>query len=163
MARCRNSGSAPLLAFESQVPLSRAIAATTPKRVRRHPRTRRHSPGAQGPGTEKARSADKPERYPVSPRGFRAELLDGGHSHRLRAFRSLGDFELDALIFLKGAKTIPLDLRMVDEYVFCAAIRGDKTEALFVIEPLDGSLCHSNFFLFKMSVITFIHSQPTVT
>ena len=90
-------------------------------------------------------------------------MLDGGHSHSLRTFGPLGDFELNALIFLKGAKTIPLDLRMVDEYVFCASVRGDKTKALFVIEPLDGSLCHSNFFLFKMSVITFIHSRLTVT
>jgi hypothetical protein len=97
------------------------------------------------------------------PQGFRAELLDGAHSDSLRTLRPLGDFELNPLIFLKGAKTIPLDLRMVDEYVFCASVRGDKTEALFVIEPLDGSLCHSNFFLFKMSVITFIHSRLTVT
>jgi hypothetical protein len=35
-----------------------------------------------------------------APEVFRAESLDGGYSHRLRTFRSLGDFELDSLILL---------------------------------------------------------------
>ena len=92
---------------------------------------------------------NEPERYPVRPRGFRAESLDGGHSHRLRTFRSLVDLELDSLIFLKGAKTVPLDLRMVDENVFCAPVRGDKSETFFAAEPFHSSLCHTNFSLFK--------------
>jgi len=92
---------------------------------------------------------NEPERYPVRPRGFRAESLDGGHSHRLRTFRALVDLELDSLIFLKGAKTVPLDLRMVDENVFCAPVRGDKSETFFAAEPFHSSLCHTNFSLFK--------------
>jgi hypothetical protein len=67
------------------------------------------------------RPVDKPGRNAISPRGFRAEPLDGAHSHRLRTFRSLGDLELDSLILLKGSKAVLLDLGMVDEHIFCAA------------------------------------------
>ena len=62
-------------------------------------------------------------------------MLDGGHSHRLRAFRSLADLELDSLILLKGAKTVALDLRMVNEHIFRAAVRSDKAETLLAVEP----------------------------
>lgn len=85
---------------------------------------------------------------PNQLQGFRAEL-DGGHSHCLRAFRSLADLELDSLILLKGAKTVALDLRMVNEHIFCAAVRSDKAEALVAVEPFHGSLCHTNFSLFN--------------
>jgi hypothetical protein len=37
----------------------------------------------------------------------------------------------------------------VDEDVFFAAVRGDKAEALFTVEPFHGSLCHANSFSFK--------------
>ena len=69
--------------------------------------------------------------------------LDGGHSGCLRAFSSLADFELDALILLKRAITAPLDLRIVDEHIFCAAIRSDKAEAFFAVEPFHNSLRHT--------------------
>jgi hypothetical protein len=48
------------------------------------------------------------------------------------------------LILIEGAITVPLDLGMVDEHVFCAAVRGDKTEALFAVEPFNGSFCHTH-------------------
>jgi hypothetical protein len=99
---------------------------------------------------KKTRSTDAKPPGPFSPRGFRAESLESGHSHRLRTLRSLGDLELDSLILLKGTKTASLDLRMVDEYIFRAAVRGDKSEALLAVEPFHSSLCHTNFFsLFK--------------
>jgi|SRR5271157_1755702 len=108
------------------------------------------SPVAQKPlgPTNKAASKNWCETQ-SAPGVFVLKSLDGGHSHRLRTFGSLADFELDSLIFLKGAKTITLDLRMVDENVFCAAVRGDKSEALLAVEPFHSSLCHTNFSLFK--------------
>ena len=109
---------------------------------------------AQTPGNRLIKpSVDEPRRNPISPRGFRAESLDGGHSHRLRTLRSLADLELDSLVLLKGAKTVPLDLRMVDEHIFCAAIRGDEAESLLAVEPFNGSLCHTKLLSFQVSVI----------
>lgn len=75
--------------------------------------------------------------------------LDSGHSDRLGAFGALGDLELNSLILLKSAKTAPLDLGMVDEDVLLAAIRGDKSEAFFGIEPFHSSLRHTNFSLLQ--------------
>jgi hypothetical protein len=52
--------------------------------------------------------------------------LDAGYSDCLRAFRSLGDVELDSLAVFQRAIAARLDLRMVDEHILCAAIRSDK-------------------------------------
>lgn len=82
-----------------------------------------------------------------------AESLDGAHSCRLRTFRPLGDLELDSLILLKRAKTGPLDRRIVDEHIFCAVVRGNKAEALPLVEPFHGSLYHTNFSLLELDVI----------
>ncbi len=38
---------------------------------------------------------------------------------------------------------------MVDEHIFCAAIRGDKAEALLAVEPFHISLCHTNISFFS--------------
>jgi hypothetical protein len=66
---------------------------------------------------------------------------------------------LNSLILVKGAKTVPLDLRMVDEHVFFAAVRGDKAEALVIVKPFNGSLCHTNFSLFKRVSLRYTHNQ----
>jgi hypothetical protein len=89
----------------------------------------------------------------AQPQGFSCQWLDGRYSDSLRAFGSLADLELDSLILLKGAKTAPLDLRMVDEYIFFAAVRGDESKTLVVVEPFHSSLRHTNFSLFKRNVI----------
>src|ERR1700743_509598 len=81
--------------------------------------------------------------------GLRAERLEGGYSDRLRAFRSLSDFELDSLILFKGAVTAALDLRVVDEDVFRAVVRCNESEPLLVVEPFHSALRHSYFSLFK--------------
>jgi hypothetical protein len=111
----------------------------------------RRLPKPPGPTNNIVRS--RTGTIPRSPKGFRATSLEGGHSHRLRTFRSLADLELDSLILLKGAKTARLDLRMVDEHIFCAAVRGDKSETLLAVEPFHSSLRHTNFSLFKVDVI----------
>jgi len=66
--------------------------------------------------------------------------LDGGDSDSLWAFRALGDVELDALIVVKRAIAVRLNLRMMNEHILCAAVWSDEAEALIAVEPLDGSL-----------------------
>src|SRR6201998_2172749 len=105
------------------------------------------------------RSRQRTRTKPNQAQGFRTESLDGAHSHRLRTFRSLGDLELDSLILVKGAKTVPFDLRMVDEHVFFATVRGDKAEALVIVKPFNGSLCHTNFSLFKRVSFRSTHNH----
>ncbi|CAM3141192.1 hypothetical protein MYSI104531_20355 [Mycobacterium simiae] len=70
-------------------------------------------------------------------------MLDGGYSHRLRTFSTLGDLELDSLILLKGAKPVAFNFRMVDKDVLCAAIGRDKPETLRRVEPFHSSLWHN--------------------
>ena len=84
----------------------------------------------------------------LTPGVFRVESLDCGHSDRLGSFIALGDLELDSLILIKRSKTASLNLRIVDEDVFFAAVRGDNAEALFTVEPFPGSLWHANSFSF---------------
>src|ERR1700749_4685583 len=90
---------------------------------------------------------------PLRPRVFRAVPLDGGYSHRLGAFGSLGDFELDSLVLLKRAKTVRLDLGVMDEDVLCTAVRGDESETFFGVEPFHSSLRHTNFPSLNVNVI----------
>jgi hypothetical protein len=104
---------------------------------------------------------EPPGRYPFRPRGFRAEPLDGGYLHRLRTFRSLGDLELHSLILLEGTKAAALYLGMVDEYILCTAIRGDKAKALLAIKPFNSSLCHTIFSFFSPRCnFDCIYNQP---
>jgi hypothetical protein len=90
---------------------------------------------------------------PNQLRGLWSRGLDAGYSNCLRAFRSLGDVELDSLIVLKRAITARLDLRMVNENIRCAAIRSDKAEALIAVEPLHGSLCYLLLSSFTLGAI----------
>lgn len=84
----------------------------------------------------------------------RAGSLDGGHSHRLRTFRPLGDLELDSLSLLKGAKPVPFYFRMVDKHIFFATVGRDEPEPLRGVEPFHSSLWHTNFSLLtKMDLI----------
>jgi hypothetical protein len=49
----------------------------------------------------------------------------------------------------EGAEAVGVDATVVDEQVLAAFIRSDEAEALVVVEPLDGSLCHA-----------FLHGVP---
>jgi hypothetical protein len=99
------------------------------------------------------RPVDKPGRNAINPRGFRAESLDGGHSHRLRTFRSLGDLELDSLILLKGSKAVLLDLGMVDEHIFCAAAGAIKSKPFSLLNHFTVPYVILSSFSFQWAVI----------
>src|SRR3954454_17364613 len=60
----------------------------------------------------------------------------------LRALLALRYLELDALVLVEAAVTISSDRRVVHEHVSSVAVRGNETEALFRVEPLDGALNH---------------------
>jgi hypothetical protein len=90
---------------------------------------------------------------PISSEVPSVDELDGCYSDCLRTFGSLGDVELDSLAVLERAIAARLDLRMVNEHIFCAAIRSDKAKALIAVEPLDGSLCHLLLSLFTMDAM----------
>jgi hypothetical protein len=99
------------------------------------------------------RPVDKPGRNAINPRGFRAESLDGAHSHRLRTFRSLGDLELDSLILLKGSKAVLLDLGMVDEHIFCAAAGAIKSKPFSLLNHFTVPYVILSDFSFQRAVI----------
>jgi hypothetical protein len=49
----------------------------------------------------------------------------------------------------------------VDEYILCAAIRGDKAKALLAIKPFNSSLCHTIFSFFSPRCnFDCIYNQP---
>src|SRR5688572_16470244 len=68
--------------------------------------------------------------------------LDQRHTGGLRALGALTDFELNTLVLVEGLEATGLDLRVVHEDITIGVIRGNEAEALFSVEPLDGSLCH---------------------
>ncbi len=69
--------------------------------------------------------------------------LNGCYSHRLRTLVSLADVELNPLVLFKRSKTASSDFAVVNEHIFCAAVRSDKTEALVAVKPFHSSLCHT--------------------
>src|SRR5205807_7008920 len=67
----------------------------------------------------------------------------GLNVRRLLSLGALGHFELDLLAFLERLEALHVDRREVREQVFAAVVRGDEPIALRVVEPLDGSGCHT--------------------
>lgn len=67
----------------------------------------------------------------------------------LLALGALHDIEGHFLTFLQGLETIHVDGGEMREKIFAAIIRGDKTETLGIIEPLDSTDCHVCNFLTK--------------
>jgi len=59
--------------------------------------------------------------------------LDGGHSHRLGPFGPWLVSNWTRRFFLNGAEAVPWISEMVDEYVICAAVRGDEPETIVVV------------------------------
>jgi hypothetical protein len=79
---------------------------------------------------------------PHQPTLMEVNLLDGADPNCLGTFGALLDLELHALVFLECAIAASLDLRVVDEEVLRAVVRGDEAEALVTVEPFHSSLCH---------------------
>jgi hypothetical protein len=57
-------------------------------------------------------------------------VLYGGYAGRARTLLALPDCKLDLLTLIERGIALCLDLRVVDEQVFAALIRSDKTESL---------------------------------
>src|SRR4051794_39306880 len=68
---------------------------------------------------------------------------DGADVLRLRALRALRGVELDPLVLVEALVAAAGDGGVVDEHVLAAVIGSDEAEALFAVEPLHSSLCHS--------------------
>ena len=57
------------------------------------------------------------------------------------------DLERHLLVLVQALVAVALDRREVREHVLAAVVRGDESEALAVVEPLDDTcshVCHSN-------------------
>src|SRR6476469_5909184 len=64
---------------------------------------------------------------------------------RLRTLGARRDVELHLLVLVERLVAVGLDGGVVDEDVLAATVLRDEAEALFGVEPLDGSLSHVRF------------------
>ena len=62
---------------------------------------------------------------------------------RLQALLALLRLELHTLAFCKVAEALHLDLGLVNEEIIPAAVRRNKSEALFGVEPLNCTYTHN--------------------
>src|SRR3954454_22446060 len=76
------------------------------------------------------------------PAGGAAQASGRDDVLRLRALLALRDVEADLLAFLELAVAMGGDVRVVGEHDGAAAVLLDEAEALFRVEPLDGTGCH---------------------
>jgi len=79
------------------------------------------------------------------------EGLDQSYTGGLGALGALADLELNALVLVEGLEPTGLDLRVVNEDITVGVIRGNEAEALFSVEPLDGSLCHVYLLIVELA------------
>src|SRR5690242_5728229 len=70
--------------------------------------------------------------------------LDGDDALCLGAFRPLDRVELHLRALGERLEALAGDRRMVDEHVLATISRGDEPIPLRIVEPLDGSGCHTN-------------------
>src|SRR3954465_4745687 len=80
---------------------------------------------------------------------------------RLLALGSLGHFEADLLTFLQCLEPRHVDRGKMREQVFTAAVRRDEAEALRIVEPLNGSGCHSATSLQSERDVGFVWTART--
>src|SRR5436190_15495300 len=73
-------------------------------------------------------------------RGPKLSRSDLGDVLGRRALLALHDVELYPVAFGQRLEAVALDRGVMDEAVLAAAVRGDETEALRIIEPLDDAL-----------------------
>jgi hypothetical protein len=79
------------------------------------------------------------------------DKLDQRNAGGLGALGALTDFELNALVLVEGLEATRLDLGVVNEEIAIGVVRGDEAEALFSVEPLDGSLCHLFLLIMELN------------
>jgi hypothetical protein len=62
-----------------------------------------------------------------------------------QAFRTLLDIELYLLALGQALKAVTHDSRVMHKDIFATLLEGNKTEALGVVEPLDGTCRHKKY------------------
>ncbi len=78
--------------------------------------------------------------------GFQdAQFLFGNYVGRAGPFFTLTNFELDRLAFIKICIAAGLYFRMMDEEIFAAPIRSDKTKTLTCIKPFYFTCTHFSY------------------
>lgn len=70
-------------------------------------------------------------------------LSDSLDVRGLLAFRTLGHIEGDFLAFFQGFEAAHRNRGEVSEQIFATIFRSDEAEALGVVKPLDGTVCHN--------------------
>ena len=81
----------------------------------------------------------------LEPHGFEHTLFAisaGAHVRCLRALRAAPGLEFDFLTFLEGPKTIRLNVSVMHEEIFATIVGLDESKALFLVEPLHGTIYH---------------------
>ena len=89
-----------------------------------------------------ARRRKKARRTGLSHTGASAGLFGRADVGSLLALRAIDDVEGHFLVLGQGLETIALNSGEVSEEVFTTFGRGDETETLGVVEPLNGTVCH---------------------
>jgi hypothetical protein len=79
--------------------------------------------------------------------------LEGPHVDGLQTLGALLDAKFNLLLFAQCAEPIPLDSRVMDEYVLSSRAR-DEAKSLGIVEPFDGSS-----FSFSHFTYSFIQLQ----
>jgi hypothetical protein len=77
----------------------------------------------------------------------KARLFGSANVRSLLTLRTGDGIEGNALTFLQALEALGLDRGKVSEEIVTTTIRGDETETLGVVEPLDGTICHVLNFL----------------
>ena len=78
------------------------------------------------------------------------------------ALAALADVELDLLALIECLVSFTNDVRKVHEHIV-AAIAGDESEALVVVEELHGTYCHYLYFLSAQPTIVCDRDQSEPT
>lgn len=92
-----------------------------------------------------ARDWVRPLSHSIPRRGYLcacSTLSGDANTSCLRTFDASTDLEFHALTFIEVAKTVPLDLGVVDEHISSAALLRDEAEALLSVESLHGAFRH---------------------
>src|SRR5699024_3923016 len=97
---------------------------------------------------------------PLTRRRNRGHLpSERGDAGGLRALLALTHLEAHALVLVQAAESVHLDLRVVDEHVGGAVVRGDETKALLSVEPLHSAFCHA-LLLLQCPRLRLVHRTP---
>src|SRR5437764_10418484 len=93
----------------------------------------------------------------------RPYLRRDGDVLRLEPLRALDEIELDARAFRKAAESLRLNRAEMDEDVLSAG-RGDESETLRVVEPLDSTgATHAELLLISVGLLVFPNQRVLLT